>query len=102
MKKEALVQVITSAGFAVSSQVFAYLPAQSPLIHSMIRYAVAPGDSVSFTGDFRNWYLDFVRFPPGDPRGYLRDVEIGGTRYSASVFKIKSIVFLDTLIQKIV
>ena len=43
-------------------------------------YAVAPGDSVSFTGDFKTSQLNYKQNLRVDTRGYLRDIEIGGTR----------------------
>jgi hypothetical protein len=44
----------------------------------MVPSAIAPGDIVTMYGDFRWSRLNMERYIPDDPRGYVRQMEIGG------------------------
>jgi hypothetical protein len=61
---------------------FWYAHWTAPTIHGVVPIAAAPGDQVTLYGDFKWYMLDFERFSPQEPRGFVRQIEIGGFRFA--------------------
>jgi hypothetical protein len=76
-------QVYRSSGQVpvLGSPYFRFYTSYTPYIFGVVPHAIAPGDDVTLLGDFRWTMLNMLVYEPKDPRGYIREVRIGGFLY---------------------